>query len=363
MLRYCLLDRSSDAELRALAAIPVPGSVLVSYRREPDYFAGASISGARVSVLGAYLGDRLVSTATVAVKAAFIDGEEREIGYLGGLRIAPDSRRRMVLGCGYRFLASLHASDPVPAYLATFIRGRDSLESEVAGSSKIQPRFSGWGTYSTFAFMVKNRKRGMAPETTSPPAAMKAPPRDFFGFWRRVMRRRQFAPSYAPEDFAKGYLSGQDLEWIESRIDGRLMGVAAIWDQSRFKQSVIEGYSGALAFTKPLVDLALASFGYRALPRAGQRLDSCCLSFLALEDDRPELFDSILSAALDLALSRGKAWLLAGFHESDPLIPLAAKFKHMRYDASMRLASFEGSEGEPSRWSRSAVPYLELGTQ
>ncbi|MES1205106.1 MAG: GNAT family N-acetyltransferase, partial [Pseudomonadota bacterium] len=82
---------------RLFAEVPMAGSLVLSTRRDPDFFALYDIQrGAAECQVFEHEG-RVVGLGTALVRSGWIDGQVRTVGYLGDLRVGPAGRRRRAL--------------------------------------------------------------------------------------------------------------------------------------------------------------------------------------------------------------------------------------------------------------------------
>jgi hypothetical protein len=121
--------------------------------------------------------------------------------------------------------------------------------------------------------------------------------------------------------------------------DGVLRGVAALWDQSSFKQIIALRYRRPIGSLLPVYNLYARLFHRIPLPREGRALNHSFITFLALADDvRPDarrvLCDLLAHCATPVAS--------LGLHAGHPLLETLADFKPVRYPARVYGVTFEG---------------------
>jgi hypothetical protein len=71
------------------------------------------------------------------------------------------------------------------------------------------------------------------------------------------------------------------------------------------------------------------------LPALGSPLRSAYASFLAVAQDDPSTCRALLRSLLDLAATRGQAYLLLGLAEGDPLLDVGQRFPHVAYGSTL----------------------------
>jgi hypothetical protein len=144
------------------------------------------------------------------------------------------------------------------------------------------------------------------------------------------------------------------------------VGVAALWDQSGTKQTVVHGYAGSLRWLRPAYNLAARLQGAAAppLPAPGAPLRSAYASFLSVAEDDPATCRLVLRHLLDMAAARGHAYLLVGLAESDPLLDVARRFPHVAYRSTLYTVCPPGPpESERFHWLPDGrPPQVEIAT-
>ena len=155
------LARPADDEAlrRLVASEPVPGAITVAYAREPDYFAGCGTMGPFSQVL--VCRHRPTGAVAVvgcrAVRRLFVNGEAREIGYLGQLRVASAFQGRALLRRAFRFLpAADRATGGVPVHVTTIVeQNRQAMGLLVDHPRPGLPRYRELGRLETLVFAAR----------------------------------------------------------------------------------------------------------------------------------------------------------------------------------------------------------------
>ena len=97
------------------------------------------------------------------------------------------------------------------------------------------------------------------------------------------------------------------------------------------------------------------------MPPPGAAVRHFFLSFVAIDGNDPEIFRVLLREIYNDAVGAGYECFLAGFHESDPLLATAARYRHFAHRSRLYVVYWEdGAEYRQSLDER--VPYLELAT-
>jgi hypothetical protein len=366
-LRAELARPLDDAELRqVLAATPTPGKVAVSFRREPSFFAAAQVEGEfhQTLVVREAARDRIVALGSRSVRQRYVNGMAMPVGYLGGLRVLPAHRSGLALARGYRFLRQLHQDRRTPIYLTTIAEANDGAQSILTSGRAGLPRYDYYGNYLTAVIPLRRRA---AP--ASVPAGIKIRTAEIDDlpqlckFLEVVGSARQFFPCYRLTDWFNQSATFRGLQigdLILACRGDQIVGSLACWDQSSFRQIVIEDYGAALAWSAPIYNGWAAIKGLPKLPKAGEALRCLtgALPIVAADDCR--VFAALLETMLAGSLGRGHSHLLVGMHERDPLFEVVKHFQTEVYVTRCYLVYWE--DGATLRQQiDERVPYLELG--
>ncbi len=355
-----LATPADEPDIRALVgSVAMPGDVAVRFAREPDYFSGTTIMGDPCDVLVArHLPDgALAGIACRAERRSFVSGEESTLGYIGQIRIAGEYRGRWLVPRGARVMREM--SPPGLLYFGVIASENPRAAGALVGArppAGIRAhRVSG---LTTCAIWLRRRARVRTPDVEVLPASADTLPA-VVAFLRAEGPRRQFFPAYTHEDFTGGTslrsLAAEDV--LVARRDGRIVGTMAVWDQSAYKQDIVEAYGPALGRVRPLYDLAARAFGALPLTPPGEAIPLAFAACVCVEGDDPDVMRALISAAAAAAHGCGKAYLMLGLADEDPLLSVARRFLHITYRSDLYALSFDE---DPAARLDGRVPYIEI---
>ena len=365
---FDLATPDDDAQLRRiLAATPMDGAIRVSLRREPSYFGAAVLDGPfrQTIVARDQASGRIAAMGARSVRLRYVNGEPAAIGYLSGLRCLPEYRSRGIIPRGYRFFRKLHEDGRTGLYLTTIAEQNQLAIGLLTSGRAGLPQYHDYGRFVTVAVpigAVGGRLTWSSGKATIRPAE----PSDLeavFEFWSVIGARRQFFPAFSPDDFFRSSATFRDLRAHDLMLafrGRRLVGTLAAWDQTAFRQIVVERYSAALRWTRLAYNAWAAVRRQPRLPRAGQPFRWLTAGLAAVEDDNVPVFEALLDALLIRAAGREWDCLLVGLHESDPLLASVRRRQAISYDARLYMVCWP--DGESFREGLDhRPPYLELG--
>jgi ribosomal protein S18 acetylase RimI-like enzyme len=357
-----LATPADEPDVRALVgSTAMPGAVAIRFAREPDYFHGTSIMGdpCDVVVVRDRTTGRLAGFGCRAERRAFVNGREERIGYIGQIRAAPGYRGRWL---AQRAMAWLRASGGADLLYCGVVarenpRAREVLVGRRPPGSLRRIRLGG---LTTCAILLRPRRPPRIAGLDVAPARI-ADIEEVVAFLRREGPRRQLFPAYSVEEFIGGRtlrgLAPDDV--AVARRGGAIVGVMAAWDQAAYKQDVVDGYGTALRRLRPAYDLLARALGARPLTPPGEAIPLDFAACTCVAGDDPVVMQALLAASAARALSRGKAFLMVGLADDDPLLAVARSWLHVTYRSDVFALSWAA---DPGAILDGRVPYIEIAT-
>lgn len=343
-----LANRADDGEIRRLLREnPMGGDVSLSFEREPDSTIAAKMEGDVHRTIVARDADtgRLAGVGSVGVRDGYLNGSIVRIGYLSQLRLDHRCRSRVtILRGGYGFLREqcemsrpLRADVYFTSIAADNTRARRFLERGIPG----MPTYLLADTFVT----------SILPGRRSGPSWLvrRATREDLSAIVECLNRngcRSQFSPGWTIEDLLSlarsPGLNGSDF--LIATRGTRVLGCLATWNQSSFKQTVVRGYSPRLARWRPLINAIGPWFGQPRLPEVGSALPLTYLSHVAIDDDDPQVFAALLSAA---CADRNR-WYVIGLSSRSPLLAaIPRRFRGRTYHSNLYTVEWPGDRVAP----------------
>lgn len=302
MTTFRLATPADDATVRALLReTAMPSWADMAIEREPSSYGWAVVAEEEGDVIGVY---------TASVVGAHVDGLPQRLGYLGGLRVRPQHRRRIRhLRAGYASVPEL-ARERVPWWFTTIgadnANARRLLEAGVPGL----PRYHFRGDYVTYAIPASRAKRR--------------------GIWRRgadVALHNRLAARFQCSPVL-------DDDVVENAGDFFVCdgGVAALWDQRAFKRVVAKRYRTPSLI--PIYNAYARLFRRVPLPREGGALDHTFIAFFAMESPSVAAIEDLLSHCTTPVAT-------IGMHAENPLRAIVERFRPMSMSSRVYAVAFD----------------------
>jgi len=282
-----LYKRATPTDDSALQSVlrqnPIEGWVRLSMQRAPTYFAGENLMGQSVPVLACdqAANGQALGMYDCAFPPVWINGAAEHAGYLGGLRVNPDYRRRpAILKNGFASIPILLQDETaeIPVWFTSIADDNRVARRVLEAGLNGMPRYQRAGELETLVISTRQARPGSLLRQATPADITRLV--ELHGSYAA---RYQFAPRLS-ENWLCGLcgtngLRLEDFWLLEER--GRVVACVALWDQRAFKQTVIHGYRFPLNYLRGALNLAAAIGGRPALPPAGACLKSIFLSFFA----------------------------------------------------------------------------------
>ncbi len=336
------------------------GQISLLYTRRPDAFHSFQAEGERVEIVVCRDAERgkIVGFGACAARRVFLNGQPETLGYLFGLRVRREyAKKYPLLHRGYAFLRDSSRQASPRLYLTTILEENRAAQTLLEKPRDFMPTYTPYGAYRVYAFacsdkLLFRRKCGELRQARPDDADA------LTEFLSEQGRRFQSFPVVAPEMFRAripGWPALEDFYLLKS-AQGDMLACGAFWDQTAYKQYIAQGYGGAFRLLAPL-SRCLPLFGIPALPKAGETLRFFTLSFWAVKNDDPAVFQAFLDGIPSVAARY--PFYLVGAHETHPLRPVLQRRPHIGYQSRVYAVTWRD---QPTFEMNSSLPiYLECG--
>lgn len=343
---YELAQPADDPELRCLLREnPFPGSVSLSFDREPDYFQATAVEGefSQTLLVRDTSTGRILGIGDRSVRQLYVNGGIRPVGYFSGLRAAANFQHGMtvarLLSQGFAGQRELHKDGRTSFYLMSIISDNRPAQRLLDAKLPNFPHLHHYTRMLTFA-IHPTPARGAQRISIERGTPGRIPA--ILGCLARHGERTQFTPYWSAETLFSARTPGLSVTDFFLALDGeRVIGCLALWDQQSFKQSVIRGYSGSVAHFRWAINLLSRLGGWAWLPEPGTRLNHCFACFAAVDGDDVAVFKALLRALIDEAARRAYDFVMLGLPAGHSFVPVIRTYHPITYQSDIYLAAWE----------------------
>jgi hypothetical protein len=361
---FSIARPNDDAQLRArMAADWIEGTVTLSLRREPSYFAASRLQGEMQTIVcrEAATGD-IVATLSRSVATVFLHGTPRRAALVSDVRVERAHRGRGLVQQLFGELRALHEADPLPCYTLIYEDNERALRSLASGRAGM-PSLHRFSRLTTHALHLGAPRREEVPAQVELRRARADELPEILSFLAARRSASAWAPVLKLDDFQPGgrcdTLGAEDF-FVAIR-DGGIRATMAAWDQSPLRQVHVERYAGLIACVRPAYNLLAALRSRPPLPAPGEPLPYVYLAFIAAENDDASLCAALLGHVCNAV--RGGPWIhaLAVLGEGDPLLPALRGYRAVRSAVLCYEVEFGGQRQEVRpAIAETARPHVEF---
>jgi len=346
-LNFTLATLADDEALRRLLREnPIPGSISLTFEREPCYFDASAIDGPFHQTIVARETDtgNVIALGNRSVRKLFLNGHPQDIGYMSQLRVHPDYGKGMYLARGlaggFKKYHELHQDGRAPFYLMSVIEDNLPAKRLLTSGLSEYPYAIEYARMFTYAIYPVRRKRALdLPRSLQLIRGNDKYADGIVDCLNRNGARKQFAPYWTCDSLFASNLAPSDFFVV---LDAEsVVGCLACWDQNSFKQTVVRGYSGSLARWRKLLNLFSFFGAWPYLPEPNTPLRYLYASHLAIDGDDPAVFAVLLRALYNHNLEHDYSYFMIGLAESNPLRKIVKGYRPLTYISQLYLVDWE----------------------
>jgi hypothetical protein len=356
-LEYRLATEADEPDLRRLLREnPFPGSIQVTFEREPNFFLASSIEGTlhQTIIVRDTTTTQLVAMLSRAVRDVYVNGHVQPLGYLSQMRIAPGYRALpRAIGKMGLMLKELHEDGRAPFYLISIIEDNLPARRLLTSGLPHLPHLHEFARYHTLALYTRRPRRSLPLPNhlhLEQGSLEKSP--QILDCLERNGRRYQLAPCWTSETLCQpGHTPGLHPTdfWLACNEE-QVVGCVAFWDQSSVKQTVIQRYTGWMGTFRPLINSLSWLIGIPHLPAPAHPFRYGFASHLAVDDDNTQIYSALLREVYNRAVSRRDSYLMLGLAERHPFFPVVRrKYAHIDYPSQLYLAGWDELDTQINR--------------
>jgi hypothetical protein len=297
------------------------------------------------------------------LRRLFVNGTPGRAAYLASLRALPEVRGGTLLARGYDALRKVHCDGKTPYCVTTILDDNVAAKRILTSRRAGLPIYEEIGGLNTYVLPLRGSRQAVTSSNATVARASRSSLGRIVEFLNRYNAQFQFAPCHQVSDFEHGglYPDFDPENFYVASLGGSILGVAGVWDQSRFKQTAIAGYSGLLSWALPLYNLYAWCTDHPRLPDTGELLRAFYIPFVAIDPGAPETLLLLLRQICRDMRSQGHALLLIGFGDKNPLCEAVAGLRSRVITSRIYSVSWPETERHAAGLDGRS-PQLEIAT-
>ena len=368
LLKFELASDGDDPDLRRLLREnPMQGSISLSFEREPNYFDASVVEGPFHQTIIAREADSgsVIAFGNRSVRPLFVNGQVQEIGYMSQLRVNPKYGKGLYLARGlaggFKKYHELHQDGRARYYLMSIIEDNLPARRLLTSGLPEYPHAQEYCRMFTYAIYPIRPKHALPlPRALQLVRGSDQYAKGIVDCLNQNGARKQFAPYWTLDSLFAFNLSPSDF-FIA--LDGKcVVGCLACWDQNAFKQTVVRGYSGSLARWRKLINLFSLLVGLPYFPEPNTPLRYTYASHLAIDNDDPVIFATLLRALYNHNLEHGYSYFMIGLTESNPFRDAVKQYRPLTYISQLYLVGWDDGRSAIAGVDRRLIPAPEIAT-
>jgi ribosomal protein S18 acetylase RimI-like enzyme len=344
-----LAQEEDDEELRRiLRESPMTGDISLSFEREPDYFIGAQVTAPENQIIVAKDLDsmKIVGMGSRSLRPLYANAEVQTIGYLSQVRIDPNYRAmRKGLVKAFEYLHDLHRDDASSFYFTSVFE--DNLPARRLFTRGLPglPKLFEYARMHTLAIYSRRKKREIKPDSSFRIIRGSEPYRQaILDCLHRNHARYQLSP-YWDKDLIFNDVHTPGLtpeDFFIALQDEQVIGCLALWDQGKFKQTVVRGYSRWLGNFRRIFNFVSGVVGLPVLPPVNSKISYAYASLLAVDHDSLEVYQALLRNLYNHAVEKGYKYFMLGLCDDHPFLAYTtSKYAHVDYRSLIYLVTWD----------------------
>lgn len=359
--------KSDNRPLIELFKVEMGSHIQISLERGEDFFEYQSMQfteNANCFVIEDTKDKKIKGCFSIGLKCMRVGGEKKNFQYLSDLRISEDFQGRNILIRVLKYIQNNNLIDPTLPCITLSLSDNDTYHSmeDKSFNPELRKRFNipstyKWRTIVTNFISYRSKHKKMAKKYF----VRKAKNEDLGDIKRFLESQNEvniISEHFDFDDLTSKFYSGIDINsFFIAYSENSIVGIASLWNQEAFKQTMIKGYSRIFRITRPIINTLGRFFGLSRLPKPGNQLSYDIMSHKAIDKNHIECTIALANEMLKEVEKKGKMFLMIGADSDSPELAEIRKYNSRReVEGILYQFSFSGDEN----FYHQDVPYINL---
>jgi len=328
------------------------GNISLSMGIDPDCFVNAGIQNQEIELFVCRQNNSVIGLFSVGKRTIFYNGKPKLIRYFSDLRIHPDFQNSLLLIKMTRFIKRNIIDKNEFVYTIVFSENkvmtdmiakvdRAGIDNEPLIKRASLPSYSLCGVYCSYMISLKNRRKRKKTKLLIR-KAQKIDIEAMQFFFNREAHKKQWYPSYDFSLLQNNYYHGLGIsDFYLAFKEDQIVGITGIWDQRRFKQTIVNSYTRPLKLVRPFINImAKITKGFN-LPETGKILNYFTVHTILTKGNNQEIFKDIIEEIYKDNYQSEFSYFLCGFDKNDALCTIFNDFTKREVHGNIYSVSYD----------------------
>ena len=350
--------QDSAALCRLLEASPMESPIAITLERQPNYFYAAQVQCRYplITVASDASTQTIGGVFAAGTRQVFVNGSLTDMRYLSDMRIAPEFRKGLLMARGFKYLKQNILKTNECAQTLVLSENKSALKLLTSRRAGL-PHYHFAGDYNCYAISAQ-QKIGSSKDVLSVRRATSHDIKSMQTFFDLEAKTKQFYPHYDFSELQDPYYRDIAMDDFFLAFDGdELVGIAGLWNQSKFKQTRIQKYATWLQLLRPVYNLTARWHSGIALPKPGSIFNYLYLHAIVCRDNSPEILKIMLKAIFKELAQTKFSYIMLGLDCKDDLNGAVRDLRKLNYSGQHFLVSADAEP--PSELNLDRVFYFE----
>ncbi len=326
-------ETDNEEILSLLESNPLGNKLQLIYTARPSYFEAQKHLGKRFFVLGARdEHGKLVGIGTICVQKRYVQKKLLNIGYLSHMRVDRNHRGRGIASMGINHLRKIRKHLGVDLFMTSLLLDNKKAVSILTKKRKNYPNLFPVGDIYTKLISL----RWYNPVTSPPYAISVQKYLDIKGI-RTFLEKHQKEKNFFPY---LDILDHDNKTYVIAKKEEKIVGLLSLWDQSHFKQVIINNYTLSISLWRFLFNLRAFVQRTAFFPSKKESLQFLSVSNIIVENNDPDILNAMLQFTTNL-YDKKMPFIVIGFHTLDPLVAVLKNYQGISYKSKLFIVSWD----------------------
>jgi hypothetical protein len=347
--------QSDNRSLIELFKVEMGSNIRITLERGENFFEYQSMQftkNAKCYVIEDTNEKAIEGCFSIGLKCMRVVGEKKDFQYLSDLRISEKFQGKNILIRVLKYIQNHNLIDLNLPCITLSLSENDTYHSmeDKSFNPELRKRFNIPSTYKWRTIVTNFVSSKSKYKKSSSQYYVRKANKDNIEEIKRFLASQKesniISEYFDIEDLSSKFYSGLDITSFFIAFYGQsIVGIASLWDQGAFKQTIIKGYSRLFRIARPLINSFGFIVGLSRLPQSGNQLSYDIMSHKVIHKQHIDCTIALAQEMLIEVEKKGKMFLMIGTDKESPELEKIRRFKSRReVEGILYQFSFSGTE-------------------